>query len=72
MKDSDITKLIKQFQGLVRTDVVGITSTDARDTITNWLRDIGEKDKATRFEYQVYKYQTSPKIRKLEEEYDNQ
>ena len=68
MTKKQLNQLIKGFKELVEEDVVGITSTDARETITKWLMTIDE-EQAMIFSHTIHQYQTSPKIRKMEKEY---
>lgn len=60
--------LVRHFKELVEMDLNGITCSDARNTVTDWLREIGQPDVADDFSRMVYRYQDSPKIRKLEQE----
>ena len=69
--NKELQVLIKHFKVLVEADVVGITSSDARETIDTWLRDIGEEDTAEMFSREILNYQLSPKIKKLESQYNN-
>lgn len=70
LSDKDITRLIAGFKDLAEQDIVGITSSDARNAVTTWLEEIGEISHAERFGHQVWKYQTSPKIKKMMREYN--
>lgn len=65
MTDKQITKLIDEFKGLVEQDVVGITASDARNTITTWLREVATDKQARRFRERILEYQFSQKIQKL-------
>ena len=69
MTPRELKTLIKHFKELVELDIVGITSTDARNTITSWLEEIGQEENAWKFDSEVYKYQSSPKIVKEQMEY---
>ena len=71
MDKKDITVLIKHFKELARADVLGITVSDARHTVTNWLIDIGREDLAKQFENGVYKYQSSKELEKIWNDYEN-
>jgi hypothetical protein len=69
MTKQQLKQLIKEFKELVEEDVVGITSTDARETITKWLMTIDE-EQAMIFSHTIHQYQTSPKILKMEQKYN--
>lgn len=71
MTQRELKVLIKHFKELVEQDIAGITSTDARNTITSWLEEIGQENNAWKFDLAVYTYQTSPKIAKMEKEYNS-
>lgn len=64
----EFSLLVKGFKQLVEDDTLGITVTDARNTITNWLEAVGESEGAKEFEAQVYNYQSSPKVQKMWED----
>lgn len=64
--------LVKEFKKLVERDIVGITVSDARNTVRQWLETVGQLDAAQDFANEVYKYQTSDKIAKREDEYNEQ
>jgi len=70
MTKQQINQLIKEFKKLVEDDVAGITSTDARNTITTWLESI-DIELAKHFEKTIYEYQVSPKIMKMEKNYQD-
>lgn len=70
MTSKDISKLITAFKQLVDDDIVGITSSDARNLMTQWLHDIGESKQAERFSHQVWKYQNSPAFEKKYRDYN--
>lgn len=63
--------LVKVFKELVRADVAGITSSDARDTVAEWLVQVGQPEAASNFENEVYKYQTGAEIARLERQYNS-
>lgn len=71
MTQRELKVLIKHFKELVEQDTVGITSTDARNTITSWLEEIGQENNAWKFDLAVYTYQSSPKITKAMMEYNS-
>lgn len=66
---NEITELIKGFKQLVEMDINGITSTDARNTVTEWLVSAGQYELAEKFSTQVYKYQVSPRVTKMLDDY---
>ena len=70
MTSKEVNSLIKEFKQLVLADINGITVTDARNTVTKWLDNIGEYKASQHFEEGVYKYQSSKKVLKLEEQRD--
>lgn len=64
--------LVKHFKELVEKDIVGITSTDARNTVRDWLIEVSQEQAGNDFEHAVWKYQSSPKLKKQEEDYNSQ
>lgn len=68
---AELRILVKHFKELVEVDIVGITATDARSAVGDWLMEVGQAKASQDFERLVHNYQTSPKIRKMQEKYDN-
>lgn len=66
--NQELDLLIDEFKKLVRADVQGITSSDARNTVHDWLTmcgdvdDMGHNKKADRFNKAVFEYQISDEI----------
>lgn len=72
MTTRDINQLVKIFKDLILQDIsVGITATDARNAVAEWLELIGEPELSDMFSEKVFKYQTSKKVEKLIEDYEN-
>lgn len=69
MTQRELKTLIKYFNELVELDIIGITATDARNTITSWLEEIGQEENAWKFDEAIFKYQLSPRIVKEQLEY---
>jgi hypothetical protein len=67
LTNKELTVLIKEFKSLIIIDATnGITSSDAREVIYDWLIKLDKSDMADRFVNQIYKYQTSEKIKNIE------
>lgn len=62
--------LVKHFKALIERDVVGITATDAREIVHNFFMEVGQPEAGHDFSTAVHKYQRSPKMTKMIEEYD--
>lgn len=60
--NQELDLLIDEFKKLVRADIGGITSSDARNTITDWLESTCDIKKAVRFEKAILDYQLSDEI----------
>lgn len=68
---AELRILVKHFKELVEQDVVGITSTDARSVVGDWLMEVGQEDASKNFEHEVWKYQSSAKIKKQIADYND-
>lgn len=71
MTNQELNKLVKHFKELCLEDINGITSSDARRTVTQWLYDIGWEHDAKAFEKRIIEYQLSPGFLKAEREYQD-
>lgn len=71
LNTKELNELVRLVKELVEKDIVGISSTDTRNTITQWLVNIGCRKQAEDFQAKIYKYQTSKKIEKLTREYNS-
>jgi hypothetical protein len=70
MTKQELNKLKKGMKGLVEQDVLGITSTDVREMLVDWLYEVDEPELAKQFSREIYEYQVSPKIEKMQEDYN--
>ena len=72
MTEKELNKLIKGFKELAELDIVGITTSDARNIVSQWLVDIGQLGHARKFTDKVLTYQNSKKLDKMRIAYDKQ
>lgn len=60
--NQELDLLIDEFKKLVRHDLNGITASDARNTIYDWLKYTGNSKKAVIFEQAILEFQLSDEI----------
>lgn len=72
MSKAETRILVKHFKKLVEKDVVGITVSDARNTVFDWLNEIGQVQTANDFQGAVHKYETSAKVENQRITYNEQ
>ena len=68
MTTKEFNSLVRHMKKLVLHDISGITSSDVRRQLTEWLEET-DPDQAQKFEDKVMAYQFGPTIQKLEREY---